>query len=143
METYIVDASVGTKWFFKEESSAVAENLIRQVEAREIRAVVPDLFYAELANIFWKRFQRRQIKATAGLNAFDVLMGFKLERYSDYELSDVALENAVQLGISAYDAVYVSLAEIYAAPLVTADHALIKACKNKFDFILPLSEFGK
>ena len=67
-------------------------------------------------------------------------MKLSLERYSDRELSDVALENALQYGISVYDALYVSLAEIYVAPLVTADETLFKACKGRFDFILSLEE---
>lgn len=70
----------------------------------------------------------------------DELARLPLEQYSDSELFDVAFDNAIQLKISAYDAIYVSLAEIYVAPLVTADDELIKACKNRFDFILPLGK---
>ena len=72
----------------------------------------------------------------------DQIMALKLERYSDHELSDIALKNALQYKISTYDALYLSLAEIYLAPLVTADDSLFKACKDRFDFIEHLSEMS-
>lgn len=75
------------------------------------------------------------------LNIFDHVMKFPLKRYPDYELADVAVENAAIYKISVYDSIYLSLAEIYVAPLVTADQSLIKVCKGRFDFLLPLSEF--
>lgn len=140
MKACVVDASVGAKWFFNEELNEQSRSLISRLEKREIDLIVPEIFYVELANVFRKRVQRKEITAPDAIRAFDLLSSFSLKRYSDHELSDVALENAIQLGISVYDAIYISLAEIYVTPLVTADNELIKACKGRFDFLLPLWE---
>ncbi|OGW84460.1 MAG: hypothetical protein A3C35_02925 [Omnitrophica bacterium RIFCSPHIGHO2_02_FULL_46_11] len=140
METYIVDASVGAKWFFKEENDQAAHYLLDRLEHRNVRLVVPDFFYIEIGNICWKRLQKRELNDSVALALVNRMASFPLVRYPDGELSDVAFENAIHYGISVYDAVYLSLAEIHLAPLITADDVLIKACKNRFDFILPLKE---
>lgn len=64
----------------------------------------------------------------------------RLQRYADFELADVALENALRFNISAYDGLYLALAEIYVAPLVTADETLLQACRGRFDFIESLKD---
>lgn len=140
MKSCVVDASVGAKWFFNEELNRQARSLISRLERKEINLIVPEIFYAELASVFKKRVRRKEITTTAAFEAFDLLSAFSLKRYSDYELSDIALENAIRLDISVYDAIYISLAEIYVAPLITADRELINACKGRFDFLFPLWE---
>ena len=143
MELYVADASVGAKWFLEEELEDEARQLFNLLKEKKARIVVPELFYVEMGSILRRRVQRRTIRYQHASRIQDELTKLPLERYSDHELSDVALENAVQFAISIYDAIYLSLAEIYAAPLVTADDVLIKTCKNRFDFILPLREFGE
>ncbi len=140
MDSFVIDASVGVKWFFNEESSKQARNLIQRFERKEIKLIVPEFFYAELANVFRRRVRQKEIGIKSALEAFDALIAYSFDRYSDHELSDVALENALRLGISIYDALYIALAEIYVSPLITADEVLTRACRTRFDFILPLSE---
>lgn len=140
MKTYIIDASVGVKWFFDEAGKEPADYLIEQLHMDKLKLVVPEIFYLEFASVCLKKSRRGLIKKSETFKILDRMAALSLERYSDYELSDVALENAAQLGLSIYDAVYVALAEIYASPLVTADKNLIHACQKRFDFILPLEE---
>ncbi|HLD50558.1 MAG TPA: type II toxin-antitoxin system VapC family toxin [bacterium] len=140
MNTYIVDASVAVKWFIKEENQESAIRLADRCEQNKIKLMVPDFFFVEIANVLWNKTVRNLLKVSEAMEMTDKLMKLALGRYSDYELSAVALENALQYGISVYDALYVSLAEIYMAPLVTADETLLKACKGRFRFIEPLEE---
>lgn len=142
MERFIVDASVGVKWFFNEKDSELAKELLQRFKRREVRLIVPEFFFIELANVFWKRVKTKETTTGAALDAFDTLIGFSLERYSDHELSDVTFENALHHGISVYDALYLSLAEVYTAPVVTADEVLIKACEGRFDWITSLQEMN-
>jgi len=143
MKTYAVDASVAVKWFLEEEDQDIAVRLADQFEENKIRLVVPDFFFVEMANVFWSKTAGNLLKVSEGIVMMDKLMELGLKRYSDHELSDVALENALHLDISVYDAMYVSLAEIYTAPLVTADLDLIKACRRKqFHWIAPLQDLS-
>lgn len=131
----VIDSSVAAKWIFDEELKEKAVSLLERVRHKEIRAVVPEIFYIEMANICWKWVRRKAMRYETVVNALDSILELPLERYSDNELADVALENASRFNISAYDGAYLALAEIYAAPLITADEALLRACRGRFDFI--------
>lgn len=141
VKQFILDASIGAKWVFDEEECEKARCFLELFRNKKIKIIVPEFFYSELANICWKKIRRQLISFDEASRALDEIVQFPLVRYSDYELSDVAFENAIQYKISVYDSLYLSLAEIYVAPLVTADETLLKACRGRFDFIESLSEF--
>ena len=142
METYVIDASVGLKWYFDEAGKESADFLADQLREKKIQLVVPEFFYAECANVLRTKVRRRMIKSADAIKMLDELLQLPLKRYSDWELSDSALEDALQWDLTVYDAMYVALAEIYVAPFVTADEQILKALRNRFDFILPLNEIG-
>lgn len=131
----ILDASVALKWFFKEEMAEEAFLLMEGLHRKEIRMVVPEIFYSEFANACWKYAKKKIIPVSRALAATDSLNHVPLESYSDRELTDVALENALRFNIPIYDGIYLALAEVYVAPLVTADRTLFNTCKDRFDFI--------
>lgn len=134
-EIFVLDASVAAKWFFKEEMSEKSLVFLERLRRREIRVVVPEFFYSELGSVCSKRVRRDKIPVKQAITYSDSLSELPLQPYSDRELADVALENAFLFNISVYDALYVSLAEIYCAPFVTADKALFEKCRKRFDFI--------
>ena len=140
MESCILDASVGAKWLFPEELSEKALALLERSASHQIRIIVPEFFYVELANICWVKVKRKLATIDSTIKGLDYVISLPFVRYSDLELADVALENSLRFNISAYDGFYLALAEIYVAPLVTADDTLLKACRGRFDFIEPLSE---
>ena len=131
----IVDACVGAKWFLEEEFKEKADTLLERALQREIKLIVPEFFYSELGSILWKGVRKKLIAVRCAQEILNRMMELPLKTYSDRELSDVAMDNAMIFGISVYDALYLSLAEIYVAPLITADKALFKACHKRFDFI--------
>lgn len=141
IDTVVVDASVGVKWFFEEELSEKALDCLGMFDKNKLNIVVPEIFYSEIASACWKRARKKSITIERAIRAQDRLMSFSFEKYSDRELSDVALTNALQFGISVYDGLYLALAEVYFSPLITADKALFNKCKGKFDFIEYLGDF--
>ena len=141
MKTLILDASVGIKWFFEEEMSQEARALLGQLEKNEIKVLVPDIFFSEVANTCWVRTKRKLSTAHEANDAFNRAELLPVEIHSDHELSGVALDNSLQFEISAYDGLYLALAEIYVSPFVTADRTLFDKCKGRFDFIEYLGDF--
>lgn len=135
MNTFILDASVAAKWLFEEEDSAQAVSLMELFEEKRIKILVPEIFYSELANTCWKKVKQGSSTIERAVEILDRIMELPFERCSGYELSDVGLENALRFNISVYDGLYLALAEIYLAPLVTADQKLLEACQKRFDFI--------
>ena len=140
MKKYILDASVGAKWFFQEDLDEKARSFDRLLRTKEIAILVPEIFYPEIANTCWKRVRRGILSHADAWDAFDRLMTLPLESHSVRELSEGALDNALEYSISVYDALYLTLAEIYFASFVTADEGLLKACRGRFDFIESLRD---
>ena len=66
MTSYVLDASVAAKWFLRvgEPLAAEALQLFKSYRAGETDFLVPDLFFAEFANILWKAQLRGRCEAT-------------------------------------------------------------------------------
>ncbi len=135
MNPIIVDASVGVKWLFQEPDSHQAISLLNRFQRREIKIIVPEIFYLEVANTCWTKAKNKLASVKQVIDSLDRINDLSFIKYSDRELADVALENALRFAISVYDGLYLALAEIYLAPLITADEALYHACRGRFDFI--------
>lgn len=143
MNRVIVDASVGCKWFFEENLHEKACQLLTSGKNKECILTIPEFFYLEFSNICWKRVRRGMIHSLIASRILDRALNLPLDRYPDKELAGAALENACLFGVTVYDGLYLSLAEFYTAPLITADEQLIEACRRKrFEFIEPLSELN-
>jgi predicted nucleic acid-binding protein len=91
-----------------------------------VRIHVPDLFFAECANILWKYVCRGAHTTEDALANLRVLRRFQLHTTPTATVIEAALPLAVRYDLSAYDACYVALAERLQLPLVTADEALIR-----------------
>ncbi len=120
MPSYVIDASVGIKWFVPEEYEEQAELLL----AGTYSLLVPDLFYVEITNILWKRVRQNEIPESIARNILLALDTFVLTASSCASLSKTALEITVQTGCSVYDSMYVALAIRKKSKLVTADKKL-------------------
>lgn len=130
MKTLVIDASVAAKWFLPsahEPLSSEALDLLNQYGAGTLRFLVPDLFWAEIGNIFWKaaRLQRWTNK-----DAEDALRVIR-HRHIPTVSTAVLIEDALSLGIvfdrTVYDSLYVALALTSKTHLVTADERLANA----------------
>jgi predicted nucleic acid-binding protein len=123
---WVVDASVGIKWFLPETHT---EHALRLLVGGH-RLLVPDLFFPEVANILWKRVRRGEMsdrEASTTLQAFGAL---SLQSFASCPLSLVALEIACQTQRSAYDSLYLALAVRERGVMVTADRKLYEIIHN-------------
>jgi predicted nucleic acid-binding protein len=130
MSVLVVDASVAAKWFLPANGETLvneAFHLLHQYAAGEIRFIVPDLFWAELGNLFWKALRQErwtQVSAEAALRA---LQERKLPTISSAVLLDLAFRLAIAFDRTVYDGLYIALAVHSKAQLVTADERLANA----------------
>jgi predicted nucleic acid-binding protein len=121
----VVDASVAVKLFLAEPLAAEAIALFGLLTDPVISFHVPDLFYVECANIFWKYVQRGLATSSQASGYLSALKALPLQRTPTFDLVDDALALAVNQGITAYDACYVSLAQRLGLPFITADQKLV------------------
>jgi predicted nucleic acid-binding protein len=133
------DASVGIKLCINEALASEAQGLLRSMRAGAT-VFVPDLFFAECANVLWKYMQRTGYPAQAA--ALDVrwLASLPLCSVPTRDLVSGALDLAARHGITTYDACYVALARRESAELVTADERLVRKLEGGG---LPIRCLGK
>jgi predicted nucleic acid-binding protein len=117
----VVDASVAAKWLLPEVDSDAAARLL---EDDDLAFHVPELFDAELGNVLWKRVQRREMSTAEAAETVALVNRIPATRHVHADLLEHAFALAVELSISVYDALYVSLALALDAPLVTSDQWL-------------------
>ena len=123
MKACIVDASVVAAAFFREPHADAARALL--ATDRELHA--PDLIYAEVANVIWKRQRRGEIDETEAIELLDDLLSLPLRIASSEELLAPALQLAMQTDRTVYDCLYLALAVTNKAVMVSADKRLVNA----------------
>jgi predicted nucleic acid-binding protein len=120
MSAFVVDASVAIKWLLPESDADIARRLLRMPHLW----FAPDLLFAEMANIIWKRVRRREFSADEGQRMINAIVQSAVEEISSRELATEALEIAAATGRSAYDSLYLAMALRLDTRLITADERL-------------------
>ena len=118
----VIDASVAVKWLAPEPDSPLAEVLL------DDELIVPDLLFAEVGNILWKKQLRGEMTDEATRVGARFLLQVPLEVHDSAALLTDALALALRLQHPAYDCFYLALAQRVDAPLVTADRRLHARC---------------
>lgn len=123
MKPCVLDSSAAAAAFFEEERAEAARALL--TSGREMRA--PDLIYAELANVIWKRCGRGEIDGDEANRLLEDFLRLPLEIVPCGDLAGTALELALATGRTVYDCLYVALAVRTGTVLFTADKRLVNA----------------
>ncbi len=123
--TYVVDASIGVKWFVKEEDSVLARRLLRQAAGDVRRLVAPGLFWHEVANVLrYSSDAEEQLHRNLEILAQCPVRSIEV---SPTDLPFVAML-ARRLDLTVYDATYVAVSIRHGIPLVTEDRKVAAAC---------------
>ncbi|MEM9273123.1 MAG: type II toxin-antitoxin system VapC family toxin [Cyanobacteria bacterium P01_F01_bin.143] len=123
----VIDANVGIKRFISDPLSAKTKQLLDTLRNPQTEIFIPDLFYIEVANIFWKYVRAELYPASQAQTDLEILKKFPFKVISTSELMSDAVNLAINFRISAYDAAYVALSRRVKAPLLTLDKKLIRA----------------
>lgn len=120
----ILDASVVIKWFAKhqEQDRKQAIYIRNQLVQGKLRIIVPDLIYYEIMNVlrlkrYIKNFDLQIIANTLFRYPFEII-------YPSEELMKNALNTASEYAITIYDATYITIAQKFGCPLITADRKI-------------------
>jgi len=116
----IIDASVALKWLIRETDSDAAIALLDLGDL-----IVPDLIFSEIANAIWKKRRRGELAAVPAQLA---VLTSLLRVEPTPALASRAVEMAVELDHTAYDCIYLALAETLDDHVVTADQRFVRAC---------------
>jgi predicted nucleic acid-binding protein len=130
VKTYVIDASVAAKWILPASGETLTEEaleLLTSYAAGGVRFLVPDLFWAELANILWKAERHGRIRLPAAESALRAMQERNVPTISSHTLLLEAFAIATAFDRAVYDALYVALAVTFKSQLVTADERLANA----------------
>ncbi|TRV42825.1 MAG: PIN domain-containing protein [Microcystis panniformis Mp_MB_F_20051200_S9] len=123
----VIDANVGIKRFIADPLTPKVRQLFDTLYNTQTEIYIPDLFYIEITNIFWKYVRAGLYSATQVQSDLTTLKDFPLRVISTAELMGDAFQIAYNYQISAYDGAYVALSERVKAPLLTLDRKLVNS----------------
>ena len=126
----VVDASVAAKWLLPKENeplTAEAIELFRRYSRGEISFIVPDLFWAEMANIAWKAVRLGRFSKSDAETALASLQAKELTTVPSLTLLESAFIISTTFDRSAYDCFYLAVAVLLQINFVTADERLANA----------------
>ena len=95
MSLVVVDASVAAKWFLPESGEGLVEQalaLLNKYDKNEVRFVVPDLFYVEIASAIWKAVRVGRVPRAFGDQALVLLTQREFVTVPSLKLLDQAFQ---------------------------------------------------
>jgi predicted nucleic acid-binding protein len=130
LSALVLDASVAVKWAVpsaKETLTVESLHLLKRYTDGEINFLVPDVFWAEVANVLWKGVRQRRWPQSVAERAASDIRKRNFFTVSSRELLAEALEIAFANDRSVYDCLYVALAVQFNVEMITADERLANA----------------
>jgi predicted nucleic acid-binding protein len=135
VKSYVLDASVAAKWFLPQESEPLAAEALEMAQGYaegSVALIVPDLFWAEIANILWKCHRTQRISEEAAEAALRSAIELRIPTYPSGPLLSDAFAIAMRFQRTVYDSLYIALALSSQRPLITADKRLFHAVGAEF-----------
>jgi len=120
---WVLDASVVAAALFQEDHADACCSLL--TSGRELHA--PDLVYAEVGNVIWKRRRRGEIDEDEAAELLADALRLPLRITPSDALIDAALQVALKTDRTVYDCLYIALALRERAVMVTGDRRLASA----------------
>jgi len=130
LSTLVLDASVAVKWAVPSATETLTVeslHLLERYTDGELNFIVPDVFWAEVANVLWKGVRQRRWPRTVVEHAASDMKKRNFFTVSSLELMAEALEIALANDRSVYDCLYVALAIQFNVEMITADERLANA----------------
>jgi predicted nucleic acid-binding protein len=131
----VLDVSVGAKWFLQGNGEGLMDQafaLLNHYERGQVRFIVPDLFWAEFANVMWKAVRLSRLSKASADVAVASLMRRNFHTVPSLTLLDSAFQIATSYDRTLYDSLYVALAVHSKAQLITADERLANSLASHF-----------
>lgn len=135
MSSYILDASVAAKWFLPAANETYVEQAIGILDgyaSARIQLLVPDLFWSEIGNIFWKAARLGRMSVKSAREGIASLAAQNIPTSPSLPFLMSAFDIAAAFNRTVYDSIYVALAVTRDRTLVTADERLATSLSAYF-----------
>jgi len=138
VRSYVLDAGVAAKWFLPpttEPLSSEALALLQRYTKGQFNFVVPDLFFAEFANVLWKAERYGRCDRAVADAAIQRIVSSGFPSSPSSALIEPAMPIARAYGRTVYDSLYVALAIQTKTQLITADERLVNSSAGRLPVI--------
>jgi predicted nucleic acid-binding protein len=88
--------------------------------------LAPDLIFAEVGNIIWKKHRMKELVRSVAEEIVDAIVSTPIEIETSQALLPLAVEMGLAYGITVHHAIYVTLAMIRENVMMTADRKLVE-----------------
>jgi predicted nucleic acid-binding protein len=122
----VLDASAAIEWLIR---SPAGTKVDRRLFSPPVTLHAPHLLDVEIAQVLRRYVRERIMTAARGEEALQDLSDLPLHRYPHDFLMQRVWE--LRANLTAYDAVYVALAEVLDVPLVTCDRKIALASVHR------------
>ncbi|MEM2889710.1 MAG: type II toxin-antitoxin system VapC family toxin [Candidatus Bathyarchaeia archaeon] len=141
--TYVVDASVASRFILIEDLSDKAEMVLEGFLEGKFDLRAPELIVYEVGNVMWKAVEDGLINPDEAMHEFSVFLGLKINsiKLDEKDIMQV-LDWSAKNNITYYDGVYVVSSNKVGATLLTADNVLFDKARKEVSTI-HLKDFGK
>jgi predicted nucleic acid-binding protein len=126
----VIDSSVAIKWLITESYSPQAEQILQHYQSGDIEMLVPELIYAEVGNVIWKK---HEFQGLGGEDARAVMLSFlhlPLNVVPTQQLLIDAFQLAITYRRTVYDSLYLALSQREQCEFITADEKLVHAVQR-------------
>jgi predicted nucleic acid-binding protein len=132
MNGIVVDASIVFSWLFDDESSEIAEWVLRQMEAG-VAIAVPSLWLLEMTNGLFKAERRKRIDRRRRDASLEKIQTWDFSILEAPTMADLTVlrHYADKHQLTAYDAEYLRVAKEHNLMLATLDGNLMAAAKRE------------
>lgn len=137
MTAFVLDCSVTMSWCFQDEARPETDALLERL--RDDGAIVPQLWFWEVANVLNMAVRRKRIDAVGASAQLGVLATLPITPDPDgvAHAWRETLRLAQSEGLTVYDASYLELARRIGADLATTDSDLRAAAERRGVTVVP------
>lgn len=143
MTSYVLDAGVAAKWFLPSDTEPLSNEalgLLQRYRKGQVDFAVPDLFFAEFANVLWKAERHGRCTLAAADAAIERIVHAGFRSFPSSVLIAPAIQIARAYVRTVYDSIYIALAIQIKAQVITADEKLVNSLAGRLPVIwLPYS----
>ncbi|NJL61762.1 MAG: type II toxin-antitoxin system VapC family toxin [Methylacidiphilales bacterium] len=141
LSRYVVDTSVCIKHFISDPLTPKVNQLFDHFDNPSTEIFVPDLFYIECANVFWKYVRAGMYSAAEVQADLMTLKSLRFHMVSTVDFIENVISIAIEYNISAYDASYVALSRQVNATLLTLDQKLVRVLADSTNDVQLFNDF--
>lgn len=130
MNKLVVDSSIIIKWFVTEPYSSDAHRVLQEFQAGQVDLLAPDLIYAEIGNIIWKKQQFQGLSVSDAQLILTTFLKVPFIITPAVSLLTDAYQIAATHQRTVYDSLYLALSVREGCEFVTADEKLVNSVSN-------------